>query len=282
MTHTARYSLLTMQPDPERIDTLCVGALVLTHTGAWSVLTPGANKLHALGQTQSAQRLAAMVVNLEHLLGDCDSLTDARTQLAHLRSSLSLHPFEGIFAYDTQADYARQIQVIAQESIVMAAPAQSTAPTRQRAAKQLVRAQLRRHFAHMGILAPAGDTSANHKIVPNFQLSPQHGLKAEFAMKNSVWHITETVDFDVANEGIRSKTFEAQAKCLVLKAAQDILGTNTQRYIVVHGSQEAHASASVDLLSTVGRLFMTESHEDITAYLDIMAKAAHASGQLRA
>ena len=147
--------------------------------------------------------------------------------------------------------------------------------------RPMVKTKLRRHFQTMGILAESGDMNADHRIVPNYPLSTKHGLKAEFALKNSVWHITETVDFDVASEGVRNKTFEAQAKCLVLRAAKDILGPKTKRYIVVHGGEAAHAANSVDLLSTVGTLFMTESDEDMTNYLNIIAKAAGATSQLR-
>lgn len=279
MTSIAHYSLLAMRPDPERIDTLCVGALVITTDGDWSVITPGIDKLNSLGFVDAANRLVAMSINLQELLGDCETLQQARLMLAQMRSTLVLHDFEGIFAFSSSHDFNAHIHAISTESVVLPKTPLVQIPL-PRAAKTQVRAKLRRHFAEMGILAQTGDFNADHKIVPNYPLSEKHGLKAEFALKNSVWHITETVDFDVATEGVRHKTFEAQAKCLVLRAAQEILGPKTKRYIVVNGGDADHATNSIDLLSTVGDLFMTESSEDMTAYLDTMARAAGGTRQL--
>lgn len=282
MTSIAHYSLLAMRPDPERIDVLCVGAVVRTDDGAWTVLTPGATKLEALGYHSASRRLLAMATNLRQLLDEVDSLAAARAMLAQLRSTLSLNEFEGFFAFESVADFQHQLQAITAESIaVPQAQPEYKVEVVARPATPKVKARLRRHFRTMGILANAGDTNADHRVVPNYPLSAKHGLKAEFALKNAVWHITETVDFDVASEGVRNKTFEAQAKCLVLRAAQDILGPKTKRYIVLNGSDAAHAANSVDLLSTVGTLFMTESDEDMTNYLDLIAKAAGATTQLR-
>lgn len=280
MTSIAHYSLLTMRPDPERIDTLCVGALVISDDGAWNVLTPGIEKLNVLGHGSAARRLMAMSVNLKALLEDCLTLTEARSMLAYLRSTLALHDFEGMFSFSSNEEFSRQIHAITIESIIIPKISEEKFIP-QRITKPQVRAKLRRHFSEMGILAKTGDINADHKIVPNYPLSEKHGLKAEFALKNSVWHITETVDFDVAMEGVRHKTFEAQAKCLVLRAAQDILGSKTKRYIVVNGGTAEHASNSIDLLSTVGDLFMTESNEDMTTYLNTMATAAGGVRQLQ-
>lgn len=279
MISIAHYSLLTMRPDPERIDTLCVGALVISDDGAWNVLTPGIEKLDALGHGGAARRLMAMSVNLKSLLEECLSLTEARSMLTYLRSTLALHDFEGTFSFSSNEEFSRHIHAIALESIIIPKISEEKF-TPQRINKPQIRTKLRRHFSEMGILAKTGDTNADHKVVPNYPLSEKHGLKAEFALKNSVWHITETVDFDVAMEGIRHKTFEAQAKCLVLRAAQDILGSKTKRYIVVNGGAAEHARNSIDLLSTAGDLFMTESNEDMTNYLNTMATAAGGIRQL--
>lgn len=281
MTNTARYSLLTMRPDPERVDVLCVGALVLTPDGAWQVLIPGKGKLEALGYVAASRRLMAMAVNLRDLLSDCDSLMDARAMLFKMRSTLQVDAFEGFFSFDSEGDFQRHLNAITSESIT--APQRREMGEKQeraKPAKPRVRAKLRRHFSEMGVLAATGDMNADHQVVPNYPIHPKHGLKAEFALKNAVWHITETVDFDISAEGIRNKTYEAQAKCLVMRAAQDVFGPQTKRYIVVHGGAADHASSSVDLLSTVGQLFMTESDEDMTNYLELIAKAAGGTTQI--
>lgn len=280
MTATAHYSLLTMRPDAERVDVLCVGALVLMPNNAWHVFTPGRDKLEAIGYTAAAQRLTAMAANLKQMLDECDSLQDARAMLATLRSTLELHTFEGVFSFGNEPDFQRHIEAITRESISALPRATADKPTHPKPPRPRVHAKLRRHFADMGVLAAPGDMNAAHRVVQNYPIQPRHGLKAEFAIKNTVWHITETVDFEVAADGVRHKTYEAQAKCLVMHAAQDVFGPDTKRYIVVHGGGADHASSSIDLLSTVGDLFMTESDEDMTAYLDLIAKATGGTAQI--
>lgn len=278
---TAAYSLLTIRPDPERIDVLCIGALVRAEE-EWTVLFPGAVKLERLGYWTAKERLPAMASSLKSLLEDCDTLQQARAYLDNMRSLVSIHEFEGAFAFDTEDDFQRHIRLITSESIniadrVISAPP----PPAPRRSRPMVRARLRRQFKEMGILAESGDVNADHKVVPDFPISLKHGLKAEFAIKNTVMHITETVDFDVNEEGFRAKNFEAQAKCLVMRAATDQFGPKTKRYIVIHGGGSDHASRSVDLLSTVGTLFAAESSEDMTNYIELISKAAGVTAQLR-
>lgn len=269
----ASYSLLTLRPDAERIDLLCVGAVVLDADNHWHVSAPGPKaKLATFGAAPDL--LTRMAVNLEHVLAECTTLRAARSLLGGMRSALALHDFEGFFSYSTQASFDHQLQAILAESV---APATKAAADHERAAtvvRQRTRARLRKQFEDMGIFAKHADEINNHKVVHNFPVSSKHGLKAEFALKNSVMHFTETVDFDVSDESVRGKTFEAQAKCLVLRAAHDTFGTGTQCHIVVSGSGVTHAARTIDLLSTVGEIYATESAEDMRNYITRIALAA--------
>ena len=270
--NVANYSLLTLRPDPERIDMLCVGVVVRDTDGKWHVSAPSsATKLQVFGA--APQVLSAMSSNLMHLLHDCIDLSDVRRRMQVLRSALALHDFEGEFSYLDAADFARQVGAILDESVLPKIYKEEISRT-VRIIRPRTRARLRRQFDNMGILATKGEDISSHKVVTNFPVSAKHGLTAEFALKNSVMHITETVDFDVAEDSMRNKTFEAQAKCLVLRAASDLFGDSTKRHIVVSGSGSSHASRTVDLLSTVGTLYATESDDDMNSYIKIIAQAA--------
>ena len=279
MNHAA-YSLLTLRPDPERIDVLYVGAVALDAAGTWHVSAPGTpEKLRALGAAPEA--LGRLSANLHSALADCASLNGARCLLVQLRSALALHEFEGAFSYASETDFAVQMRAILSESVIPKVQSGEQAMTaKARVVRPRTRARLRKQFESMGIMARTADEIGDHKVVHNYPVSARHGLKAEFALKNTVMHITETVDFEVADEAIRTKTFEAQAKCLVLRAARDAFGSNTQCHIVVSGSGADHASRSVDLLSTMGRLYAVENPEDMTEYLERIARAAGSARQI--
>lgn len=272
--NTAAYSLLTLRPDPERIDVLCVGAVVLDAQGNWHISAPGpSTKLLALGAEPAT--LTRMGANLSAVLQDCTTLAIARSRLASLRSALALHEFEGFFSYQAETQFASQVQAILAESVLpgVARPAAPDANA-VKVVRPRTRARLRRQFETMGIMAHHADEIAQHKVVHNYPVSARHGLNAEFALQNTVMHITETVDFDVVDDSVRAKTYEAQAKCLVLQASMDAFGSQTRRHIVVSGSGAAHAARTVDLLSTVGELYATESAKDMDNYIAIIAKAA--------
>ena len=279
---TARYGLLTLRPDQERIDVICVGAVVLDADGAWHVSAPGPeSKLAVFGAAPAT--LARMSANLHTVLQSCNALTTARATLGSLRSALSLHEFEGVFSYQNAADFTIHLESVLNESVfpsILSASVDSSKTVK--VVRPRTRARLRRQFETMGIMASKTEGIADHKVVYNYPVSVQHGLKAEFALKNSVMHITETVDFDVSDDSVRAKTYEAQAKCLVLRAARDMFGEDTQRHIVISGSGAAHAARTVDLLSTVGHLYATENSGDMENYIKIIAKAAGNPGMASA
>lgn len=272
--NSAGYSLLTLRPDPERIDLLCVGAVVLDAAGDWHVSAPGPkSKLLAFGA--DPETLVRMGVNLETVLHNCASLASARSKLAGMRSAMALHEFEGLFSYADAAEFSEQIQAILSESVAPAAKRQVQAEDASpKVIRPRTRARLRRQFETMGIMAKHSDEISDHKVVYNFPVSAKHGLKAEFALQNTVMHITETVDFDVSDESVRAKTYEAQAKCLVLRAAREAFGLQTKCHIVMSGAGVAHAQRSVDLLSTVGELYATENSDDMDTYIQRIAQAA--------
>jgi hypothetical protein len=279
--NTATYSLLTLYPDADRVDVLCVGVVALDAQGLWHVaVLPTADKLRAVA-TSAQDRLQILARNLHQYLAECDTLAAARSLLVRPGSALALHDFEGVFSYSDAAAFNAQMQAIMAESVLPPAPADGPrAAPETRTVRQHTRAKLRRQFEHMGIMARHADQIADHKVVRNFPVSTRHGLTAEFALKNTVMHFTETVDFDVAEDSVRGKTFEAQAKCLVLRSATETFGAKTQCHIVISGSSAQHAARTVDLLSTVGHLYSVESGPDMAAYFEIIARAAGSTGQI--
>lgn len=276
---TATYSLLTMRPDPERVDTLCIGLAMLTD-GEWHMHTlPTPDKLRSVDVAFPLQRLEAIAINLKLMFAECTTLADARAFLRRHGSTVAVHDFEGRFAYDTPGMLRAQVEAIMRES-VMPATVDRVDLSPARPIRPRIRARLRRQFVHMGILGESADDLANHKVVRNFPVSAKHGLVAEFALKNSAMHLTETVDFGVLDASMREKTFEAQAKCLVMHSAVESFGRDTQCHFVVSGSGSERVSRSVDLLSTVGHLYSLENSQDMEAYFEVIARAAKATGQL--
>lgn len=273
---TATYSLITMHPVLDRIDVLCVGVAIRAE-GDWKILTlPDAAKLQSVDVRICNGRLVEIAKSLKMLFGGCENLQQARQTLAMNRSTVALHDFEGAFGYLTDSDFSSQVKAIMAESVmpVITNELVTRVPATRR---PRIRAKLRKQFETMGIFGKGPEDIENHKIVADFPVANDYGLIAEFAIKNGVMSFTETLDFGVSESSLPKKFIEAQAKCLVLRTAKETFGNDTKRHIVVSGSDTASAAPSIDLLSTVGDLYLLESANDMTRYFQSIEESAAAS-----
>lgn len=270
---TAIYSLITMKPSLERLDVLCIGVAVISET-EWTICTlQDAKKFQSLDSTFKLSAVTNLVPFLKSLFVDFSTMKEARDCLASNRSSICLHDFEGVFGYTTNDDFQKQIFGIMAESVSPKAAITDKLLT-SRISKPRIRSRLRKQFQTMGILGKTGDDINSHKVVPNFPVSLKYGLVAEFALKNGVMSFTETLDFDVAEDAVRNRIFEAQAKCLVMKTAVAEFGDAIGRHIVIAGGNINRASRSIDLLSSVGTIYALESSSDMKNYFEAMDKSA--------
>jgi hypothetical protein len=276
--NTAHYSLLTLQPSVDRIDTLCVGAAVLAGD-VWHIVTlPNIDKIKAVDGSYPANRLEKSAAMLQQLLGECTTLEQARSFTASQRCALSLHGFEGLFTYLNEQDFQKQIIGIMGESVMpIAMPSDSELKIKR--TRPHIRAKLKSHFKMLGIYSTRSEDINDHKVVSNYPVVLQYGLYAEFAAKNGVMSFTETIDFNVADDGVRSRIFEAQAKYAVLRAAVDMHGADTKRHIIVNGASAPNASRSIELLSTVGELHDLSSHAAMAEYFASIERSTGLAGQ---
>lgn len=278
--NVARYSLLTMRPDVERVDILCIG-LALIRDARWSFfILPTVDKLRAVDIAFPPERLARLGANIASILEDCSDLPDARARLRQFGGNLALHDFEGEIAFENDAQLDQHVRSIMAESVLPAHPALQPNTIASAPRSSRLRSRLKSQFAKMGILGKSADEINAHKVIPNFPVSVRHGLKADFALKNGAMNLTETLDFGVADEGVRQKIFEAQAKCLVLRTAKESFGKKTRCHVVVADGGNERAARSIDLLSTVAEVYAIENDADMTSYFEVIAKAARHTGQL--
>ena len=71
--------------------------------------------------------------------------------------------------------------------------------------------ELKDDFSKLHILGKdPEDASERHKIVNGFPIVREEGLFADFAIRNGVWNITESLDFRSSVENLRSKAKQEQ------------------------------------------------------------------------
>ena len=273
--NVAHYSLLTIAPIIERRDLVVVGIVVLA-AGEWRVqMTRDHRKVHAIDPNFSELTLEKSADMLKLVAKGFQSIAEYRAFLSTMQGAITVDPFEGGFAYETEVEYNEQIQQIFAESVD--APAARSMRRERGVERSRLRFKLKKHFEERGLLGTAGDID-KHKVVPKFPIQPDQGLYAEFALKNAVMHITETVDFTTSVGAYTAKKYEAQAKCLILKAATEECGADTKKYVIINGGAERNAKRALSLLSANAQLFHIESASDMATYTEAIETAAGHAG----
>lgn len=274
MTEIANYCVIEIHPNPERMEVVTVGLLIRAR-GKWDIrVLPDLNKLLALNPFFPANGIIQMAKTLKAMLFEFDSFDDVRFFLARIGGSPGLQRFVGQFSSCDENTYNEEINWLLSELVIPPKlPNELIVPSE---AHNRLRTRLRKQFKNRNLLASRDEKIDDHKIVESFPISANQGLFAEFALKNSVMHITETVDFDVSQNSKRHKVLEAQAKTLILSAAKQHLGKDTKTYVVVAGSNRSIALPSINLLSDYADVFALESSADMEIYFEKIYIAAHA------
>lgn len=268
----AKYSLVTIFPIPERMDRIVVGAVAHSARG-WDIsLSSDYAKVLALDPNFSIPMLARIGSTLREISAGCGELGDLRSLMLSMGGAVQLDSFEGRFAYEDEQSYIDQLNRIMVESVV--APQKLVVVDSRRDRSQL-KAHLKKQFARLGVLGGSADDIDQHKVVARYPIQAEQGLFADFALKNSVMHVTETIDFTMSAAAYTAKRYEAQAKCLVLKAASDICGPGTRKYVVLAGGRTKNAESALRLLSANAELYQFENSADMTRYIDTINSAAH-------
>lgn len=273
----AQYSLLLINPTIDRVDTVVAG-VVVRHPGGWDVrVAASAAKMKAIDPTFPDSRLVQTSELTNLIAKGLSSLPELRQALEGVRLGLILHPFVGVFSFDSQDEYHDQVRAVLGESVnpPTLASANAAPITRRR---NVVRRKLRDHFRARGLWSRNDEDIDKHRVVEHFPISAAYGLIADFALKNGVMHITETIDFQV--QSLTGKRIEAQAKTLVLTEAVKVFGAGTRRYVVAAGTSQSEIQSSVALLRENAEVFALESSEEMTRYVDRMASVAAFQVQL--
>lgn len=131
---------------------------------------------------------------------------------------------------------------------------------------------MRDHFKAGGLWSRKHEDINNHRVVEQYPVSLENGIVADFALRNGVMHITETIDFEI--QSLIGKRVEAQAKTLVLSESLKVFGDMTKTYVVASGTSRPDAKQSVKLLGEYADVFALESPTDMRRYVEAMTSAA--------
>ena len=78
---------------------------------------------------------------------------------------------------------------------------------------------LKNKFKSLDLLANDASELSQHKIVHNYPINDNAGISADFLLKNGVYHLTETIDYDLND--VNAKFKETSVKLMTLHGRKE-------------------------------------------------------------
>ncbi len=139
--------------------------------------------------------------------------------------------------------------------------------------------EVRSLFQKMKVLGKTKRDVQHHRVVEDFPIDPRTGLFAEFALKNTVFHVMETIDYRSAAPSATAKFYETGAKALLLTEAREKLGRKTERYVIYsahHDDKSAIKTYLALLENHADHVFNYDSKRDLAVFGSRVKKATSA------
>lgn len=267
MDSTYKYSVLRLTLDERRGETVNIGVVVFKDDGCDVRLLPSMRKVQALNANLDIENLYHLKSDIPKWINRTDSPEQAHKLLAKF-GGVSVSEL-GWFKAQSEETYSTAVDQIMSEMVLPPFKRRSTS------SKSRLSAQIRKTFKKKELLGASEDDIDNHRLVPNYPVS--NGLQVDFALKNGVYHVTETIDFRVTSETIKSiKLKEVGLKAITLDLALADLGKDTMRSFVYAArvEEERQLSNHLSLMEKYAdRVFNFESRDDQRVYVDYTLSA---------
>lgn len=267
------YSLIQFTPDRKRNETINIGLVVFLPDTIAVHLCESIRKIRAVDGATSANDLKNIEAKLAKLFGRLNREPQLfASEFEFIRKMLpSSYQLSGLgyFSANGADEISLKVNRLMAELVIPPKPQIS----RDRGARIIT--TLRSIFRQHDLFSDSVDDILNHRIVEKFPISETSNLRADFALKNGVYHITETIDLGSRDASI--KINEAGLKSFVMTKAKLELGMQTKCYAVYSASadDEKNKSDAIDILSEGSDfIFNLRSDRDKVDYIQRMEQAA--------
>ena len=259
------YSLIRAVPDSRRGEWVNVGVCVY-HQGSLDVrVIEGYSKIRALNPNVDLRLL-------RRLSQDWNSICDGVASAEACQTVLSDLPFVHAspvaqFMCET-GNYEEQVQLLMKDLVIPPLAAREKPEPR-------LKATLKSHLIKAKLYSEDPTAISKHKVIPNFPIMKEAKLYADFAARNGVMHITETIDFRVKSEQLRHRHGQAAIKSITLDKAGEIF-PDCRRNVVFayHPKDLDEIQPSMNLLRDYSmRMFDAGNPSDLASFVEITASA---------
>lgn len=276
MNHQASYSVVKLQPYSGRSEHINIGVVVWSDTEEFPRLHLLSNlkKVVSFYPKANIEKLRRWEHSLPDLMSDFGLLTkEKQLNFLHNFGTLSASLEQGFFSFTNNSDYMRHIDIALD---MVAEPCEKQSIMRESVSRLFI--DLKLQFSLHGWLGKQASDIEKRLIVPRYTLPTEEQLVAEFAIKNSAFHIVETLDI---RSGISAnKRMEAQGKSFLMHIAKtmernDSLRTST--YTIMAGANQDEKSKQIHAIVNrySDNLIEWEDKQSIESFMGLMAKATN-------
>lgn len=271
MSTTFRYSVLRWTPDPRRGERLNIGLVVMLADALDVRLLASLHKVRAIQPGCDIEALRHLPQQLQELRPFVETLEQMGEMLGAAAGASLSSP--GWFSC-LPGDYEEQVLKLMRR-LVEPPPS----PSKRSNVDSSLRRSVRDAFHKRGLLAIGIDDTDSHKVLSDYPISSEENLYADFALKNSNWHVAETIDFRAKPDTLRGDKFkQAALKAVTLDRSMKVLQNCLP--IVVYAATDKdleHVHPHIALLSQYAqRTFNYLDPDDSIRFMEHFQRAATA------
>lgn len=249
MNTTYHYVVLRLATDDLRGEVINVGIILFHGADLPQVhVMATLNKLRAIDATWDSLRLSAWTDNVRELVSRSTSTRDCIGAL----SSFGFCDGQaiGMFNAENPTQLSKNLSDI--KATYIANKAQGERAPREKRTR--LQTALRDQFKRMNILGTSIDDLSMHLVVQNVPVPSYPELRTDFAYKNGVYRLTQTLDYNVSPDSLHNKLSEACVKSTATEMAVKEYGPDTIKMVVVDIPDEYADSVDshLDLLHARG------------------------------
>lgn len=259
------YSLIRVVPDLRRGEWVNIGVCVY-HPGNLDVhLADSYNKVRALDPNVDLRLLRRLSQDWNSI---CEDLDGAITRQAILSGLPFVHASPlAQFVCDPES-YEEQVRLLLRDLIVPPLAIREKREPR-------LRATLKSHLIKAKLYSEDLSAISQHKVVANFPVMEEAKLFADFAARNGVMHITETIDFRVKRDQLRNRHGQAAIKSITLDKAGEIFPDCKRNVVFAYNHQDIEEiQPSLNLLRDYSmNMFDAGNPKDLADFVELTASA---------
>jgi hypothetical protein len=245
MARSYKFAIVRFSPNEVRGERINIAALIFADKGIDLRVTRRIDRVKAISNAVENESLLQLLENLKLL--DKESLSAGLNDTsARLEQLQRLGPFSfsklGSFVAASENAYATQVDNLLR-LLVEPEPAQQKI----RIKKTRLFSEVKGIFRRERVLAQGDEGLESHRIVPTYQLDD--GLVADLVLRNSYYHVIETVDASGDEHAFRKAITEIAISALVLERARMRFGDSETKAKLLYSASailEKAAQPSLD------------------------------------